>query len=309
MSIKSVIGLILILLGIAVAVNAYSTASISSGLNVSVVEPADALLGYETYPVTIVAGGTVTTTIPIKVHNRLPDSVEITSLSTLNNPGIQVHTVTPTEIPASEEALLRVTYVTDAVGGLYPVTHRLVASSDQVDIQLTFDVDFTSLNTLDVATTPEDAGTAQGSGTYMHGATAVVEAVPNTCYEFDYWTGDVPASQSTDNPLSLTMDANKEIIAVFTHQQYELTIQAMEGGTVDPSGTGMYPCGSDVPLTATPEDGYTFSGWDGGVDGEAQTTINVTSDMQITAMFDPVQKDSGDITISETPPAEGNPVD
>lgn len=294
------------LFGIAVAVNAYSTAAVTSGLNVSIVDPPDALLAYERYPITIVAGNTVTTTIPIKLHNRLPDSVDIQSLSVTSTPRIQVHSFTPTTLSASEEAFVSVTYVADALGGQYPVTHKLVASSAGADVELTFDIDFTVLNKLTVTATPQDAGTVQGGGTYSHNATAVVTATPNTCYGFERWSGDVPATQATDNPLSLTMDTNKELIAVFARQQYELTVDASEGGSVDPSGSNVYDCGSTVTITATPNSGYRFSGWDGDIVGEAQTTLSVYRDIQGKALFEPLVDADAATTSAETPSVEEN---
>lgn len=299
MSIRGIIGIIIIVLGIAMAVNAYSTAAVTNGLNVSVVDPAEALLAYERYPVTLVAGETVTTTIPIKLHNRLPDGVEIESLSVTSHPHIQVHSFEPDEILASEEAFLRLTYVADAVGGEHPVSHHIVASSSEITVELVVDIDFTVLNKLVVSATPEDGGVVQGAGTYRHGTTATIDATPNTCYVFDHWDGDVPASQRNDNPASLTMDTNKEIEGVFTRQQYELTVDATDGGSVEPSGTNTYDCGSEVTLIAKAHEGYQFAGWDGAVDGGAQTSITIEDDTRVKALFTPIDGETN-IEIEDT---------
>lgn len=303
MSAKSAVGIILILFGVAVAVNAYSTAAVTSSFDVSIVEPAEALLADEQYPVTVVAGHTVTTTMPIKLHNRLADSVKIESLTVVNNPRIQVHRFTPAELQAFEEAFLSVTYIADTSGGQYPVTHKLVAHSTKTDVELTFDVEFTVLNELVVQTIPEDAGTVDGETTYLHDTTAVVTATPNTCYTFTGWDGDVPASQRIDNPLHLTMDANKDITALFHRTEHELIVDPSEGGTVDPSGSTTYACGSDVTITATPEVGYRFSGWEGDVDGGEQITISLYSDVQIRASFEPISDTDTDSTDAEIPAA------
>ena len=289
----------IIVLGIAMAVNAYSTAAVTSGLNVSVVDPAEALLAYERYPVTVVAGETVTTTIPIKLHNRLPDGVKIESLSVTSHPRIQVHSFEPDEILASEEAFLRLTYIADAVGGEYPVSHYIVASSSEIKVELVVDIDFTVLNKLIVSATPEDGGVVQGAGTYRHGTIATVDATPNTCNVFDHWNGDVPASQRNDNPASLTMDSNKTIEGVFTRQQYELTVDATDGGSVEPSGTNTYDCGSEVTLVAEADEGYQFAGWDGPIDGGARTTITIDGDMHIKALFTPIDDKTDNGTVIE----------
>lgn len=50
-------------------------------------------------------------------------------------------------------------------------------------------------------------------GQYKEGEIVIVEATPDLYYSFSSWTGDI---SSTDNPLSLLMDSNKEITPVFT---------------------------------------------------------------------------------------------
>lgn len=49
-----------------------------------------------------------------------------------------------------------------------------------------------SLNSYEVVVTaePEEYGTATGSGTYSHGSTVTVTAVPNTDYHLEHWTKD-----------------------------------------------------------------------------------------------------------------------
>ncbi|MBU6294872.1 MAG: hypothetical protein KJS91_09315 [Planctomycetes bacterium] len=61
-------------------------------------------------------------------------------------------------------------------------------------------------------TSPVLNGAITGSGEYEPGATATITATPNAGYIFSGWTGD---ASGTDNPLSLTMDADKVIGATF----------------------------------------------------------------------------------------------
>lgn len=51
------------------------------------------------------------------------------------------------------------------------------------------------------------------SDRWIHGAELSVTAVPPAGSTFDHWSGDVPAGHETDNPLMLTMDRNREIVA------------------------------------------------------------------------------------------------
>ena len=66
---------------------------------------------------------------------------------------------------------------------------------------------------LNVSVTPDDGGTVSPSdGTYDEGAVVALEGTPSTGYSFVEWTGSI---QSTDNPMSITMDSDKDITGVF----------------------------------------------------------------------------------------------
>jgi uncharacterized repeat protein (TIGR02543 family) len=52
--------------------------------------------------------------------------------------------------------------------------------------------------------------------TYDYCTSVSLTATPSPGYTFTSWSGDVPAGHETDNPLSLTMDANKTVTASFT---------------------------------------------------------------------------------------------
>ena len=66
--------------------------------------------------------------------------------------------------------------------------------------------------------------------------------------------------------------------------KYTLTVTAGEGGSVS-SGGGDYDEGSSVSITATPADGYEFSGWEGTNETSSNITITLNSDISITANF------------------------
>ena len=58
-----------------------------------------------------------------------------------------------------------------------------------------------------------------------------------------------------------------------------------EGGTVSTQG-GTYDEGTEVTITATPDEVYLFSGWE-GVDGESTTlTITLNSNLTLEANFE-----------------------
>ena len=81
--------------------------------------------------------------------------------------------------------------------------------------------------------------------------------------------------------------------------QYTLTVSASEGGTVSTEG-GTYDEGTEVTVTATPDDGYEFIEWDGNDNQSNSFTISVNSNITIQANFQIIQSNenyysSGDI--------------
>ena len=123
-------------------------------------------------------------------------------------------------------------------------------------------------------------------GTFQQGEIVTLTATPADGYYFDNWSGDVTGSE---NPVDLTMDADKNITATFLPESptyYNLNI-AIEGmGTVTPE-SGEYLEGSTVTLSATPGDGATFSGWSGDASGtDLSITITMDSDKDIVATFE-----------------------
>ena len=81
--------------------------------------------------------------------------------------------------------------------------------------------------------------------------------------------------------------------------QYTLTVTASEGGTVSTEG-GTYDEGTEVTVTATPDDGYEFIEWDGNDNQSNSFTVSVNSNITIQANFQIIQSNenyysSGDI--------------
>ncbi len=70
-----------------------------------------------------------------------------------------------------------------------------------------------------------NANVSPQSESYNKGDVVSIIPQPNPTYELDKWTGDVPVSQQTDNPLELVMDADKTITATFKKRDlwYDLT--------------------------------------------------------------------------------------
>jgi photosystem II stability/assembly factor-like uncharacterized protein len=62
-----------------------------------------------------------------------------------------------------------------------------------------------------------------GSIQYDENSVVLISAVPQTNYLFNGWTGDVASSHINDNPLMITMNSDKSIIANFQRIIYEPT--------------------------------------------------------------------------------------
>ena len=69
--------------------------------------------------------------------------------------------------------------------------------------------------------------------------------------------------------------------------QYSIDVSAQNGGSISTSG-GTYDEGSEVTITATPDEGYNFIGWDGITETSSTITIKLNNDISIKALFDAI---------------------
>ncbi len=105
----------------------------------------------------------------------------------------------------------------DLMSTTNPVT---ITMNENKIITATFEVIPT--HTLTVIITPANAGEVlltPSGGVYTAGTLVQLTAVPSTGWQFTSWSGDLV---SAANPLSITLDANKIIMANFRARQYRL---------------------------------------------------------------------------------------
>jgi uncharacterized repeat protein (TIGR02543 family) len=120
-------------------------------------------------------------------------------------------------------------------------------------------------------------------GTYNHGETVTLQAVPAEGYNFVNWSGDLTGST---NPATLVMDSNKTVAAVFAANTYTLQTNATNGSVTRTPDQASFAHGQTVTLTAVPATGYSFSGWSGDASGSTATvTITMNADKSVTAGF------------------------
>jgi C1A family cysteine protease len=111
------------------------------------------------------------------------------------------------------------------------------------------------------------------TGTYLYsdGETVDVYAFPDTeeRYHFVNWTGSAVTAGKVANPSSpntaVLMDNSYSVIANFAKDQNSLTVSAGVGGTVAAPGIGTYSYdyGSNVNISASEYENYTFLNWTG----------------------------------------------
>ena len=121
--------------------------------------------------------------------------------------------------------------------------------------------------------------------TYNSGVNVVLTATPATGYVFTSWSGDATGST---NPLTVTMNSNKNITANFTAvvNAYTLNVTAVNGTVVKNPDQPTYNSGLSVQLTATANSGYTFTSWSGDATGSVNPlTVVMNSNKNITANF------------------------
>ena len=159
-----------------------------------------------------------------------------------------------------------------------------------MDADKTVTAYFVATHVLTMAVDASGGGTVDpdvGTHTYDAGALVPVTAMPDAGYRFDHWTGGVDDANAAST--TVTMDADKTVTAYFvaTHV-LTMAVDASGGGTVDPDvGPHTYDAGALVPVTATPDAGYRFDHWTGGVDdaNAASTTVTMDADKTVTAYF------------------------
>ena len=67
-------------------------------------------------------------------------------------------------------------------------------------------------------------------------------------------------------------------------EYYSVSITSSDGGTVNTNG-GYYKAGTQIKITATPDQGYVFSEWMGINSNENPLIVKVDYDHNISAIF------------------------
>ena len=161
--------------------------------------------------------------------------------------------------------------------------------------------------TITADVSPDSAGTITGTGTYEYGESTTLVATPNLGYTFTNWAenGEII---STDASLTIEVQANRNFVANFSLNNYNVATSSnpvVGGSTI---GSGTYHYGDTANLTATANEGYTFINWteDGNeISTDPNLVIQIHSDRNLTANFElqmsTIDPGNNQITIAPNP--------
>ncbi|HPO16640.1 MAG TPA: hypothetical protein PLI09_24600, partial [Candidatus Hydrogenedentes bacterium] len=144
---------------------------------------------------------------------------------------------------------------------------------------------FVEIVTFTLTTQVVGEGTVDPAGTnsYVMGTSVEITAAPAQGWHFVEWQGNASGSE---NPLTIQIENNLTITAVFALTNYSLTTNVTGNGSVDPAGVTTHPYGSDITLTATAAEHWSFQEWQGDLTGSANPVqLLIDGDKTVTAVF------------------------
>lgn len=147
---------------------------------------------------------------------------------------------------------------------------------------------------------PVEGGTVSGAGIYDYGSIATLTATPNENYMFICWSDGIAS-----NPRNVTVTGNANYKALFHLNgtpQYTITVIANDPSLGTVTGSGTYPEGTTIEISARPNANASFVGWDDG-NTDNPRSIVVTQDMEFKAVF--IETETYTITVRPASPLQG----
>jgi hypothetical protein len=133
------------------------------------------------------------------------------------------------------------------------------------------------------------------SASFARNTTVTLTATPDAGSAVQSWSGC--DSVSTDNrQCTVTMNSNRTVTVTFsTTTTFTLTVTVSGNGSVSSSPAGINNCrgtcsasfaaNTTVTLTASPDSGWSFSGWGGACSGTGTCQITMDANKSVTATF------------------------
>jgi len=150
--------------------------------------------------------------------------------------------------------------------------------------------------TIQVSADPSGGGDVTGGGTYTEGTSITVTATAKEGHRFVNWT-EADHAVSSDASYSFTVTDDRNLTAIFeeipvdpdpepTKYTVALNASLAAGGTV--TGGGSYAENTSITVTAVPNSGYQFEGWQENgslISSNARYTFTVSENRTLIAIF------------------------
>ncbi|MDQ7816907.1 MAG: hypothetical protein RDU14_07745, partial [Melioribacteraceae bacterium] len=158
--------------------------------------------------------------------------------------------------------------------------------------------------TISLSSSPSNAGSTSGAGTFTAGTSRTVSASANSGYTFSKWT-ESGSQVSTSSSYTFALNSNRTLVANFTANTYTISTSSnpSSGGTTSGGGTKTH--GSSVTVTASANTGYNFVNWtEGGNQVSTSTSYSFTATSNRTLVANFAAK-TYTISTSSSPSAGG----
>ena len=144
---------------------------------------------------------------------------------------------------------------------------------------------------------------------YACGESVTVTATADSGWAFTGWSG---ALNGSTNPQEFTFAMGDVVTASFEEdttepEEYTLTVNTVGNGSVSKSpDKTTYLAGDEVTLLATPDSGWTFTSWSGGISGSNNPfVLEITGNTSVVATFQEVVVEPDTFTLDVTKVGDG----
>ena len=141
----------------------------------------------------------------------------------------------------------------------------------------TIDVDYKKLTAI---ANNAEWGVVEGGDYYNNGDEATLTATANEGYRFVKWSDEV-----TDNPRTVVVTQDSTFTAIFEANTFAITTAVNDDIMGSVTEGGEYAHGTEITLTATPNDGYHFTQWS-DCNTDNPRIVTVTENKTYTAEFE-----------------------
>lgn len=139
----------------------------------------------------------------------------------------------------------------------------------------------------------------QPTASYDYGSTVRLTGIPSNGWEFKEWGGDL---NSTENPIEITIEDEKEVTAIFIRKKFTLNISINGEGSVQISPDNQeFEYETEIELNALPADGWKFFEWHGDIESaENPVQLTITKNLNLDLLFKELEPDEDEDGIPDT---------